>query len=70
MKENWLVTYMARSGEESDTVVVVTKDEEGAFYATNLRLWGCGKRASTPKGAIRMLVQDMATILDMHRVGD
>lgn len=66
------VTYMARSGNEDDTVVSVdaTTDHTGApvFYATRLGLWGCGKNAATPESAIRMLVQDQATILHMERV--
>jgi hypothetical protein len=35
------------------------------FTATELALWGCGKSAMSPIGAIRNLVQDMATIHTM-----
>jgi hypothetical protein len=69
----YLVTYMARSGDESDAEVDVREypqlpDAPVLYYATNLRLWGCGKNAATPEGAIRLLVQDMATILDIRRM--
>jgi hypothetical protein len=68
---NYKVTYMARSGNEDDAIVKVdaTTDHNGqpCFYATNLRLWGCGKNAATPEAAIRMLVQDQATILHIAK---
>jgi hypothetical protein len=38
------------------------------FNATCLELWGCGKMASTPEGAVRQLVQDMAVIVKIDIV--
>jgi len=70
----YLVHYMARSGDVNDAEVDVrtTTNEHGAtvFYATNLRLWGCGKNATTPEGAIRILIQDMATVLQIDKMPD
>lgn len=62
------VTYIPR-GDTKPLLGTVRVDELGPnqFCATHLGLWGCGKTASTPEGAIRLLVQDMATILKMEK---
>ena len=73
MRQTWKVTYLARSGNEDDCEVevrpTINEDNEAGFYAVNLRLWGCGKTRMSPELAIRSLIQDMATILNMERVG-
>lgn len=61
----WIVTYSPRGSTEVRTAEVKVDMSGAQFYATNLGLWGCGKMAYSPAGAIRMLVQDMATILEM-----
>lgn len=66
----WTVKFTDRTGKVQDTATVrVSQDgfDPSIFYATGK--WGCGKNASTPEGAIRMLVQDMAQILSMTKVG-
>lgn len=66
MERKYGVTYIPRGGNDrSWALVKVSGDEQRGFYATNLMLWGCGKTSATPEGAIRLLVQDMATILSI-----
>lgn len=64
-RATWIVTYVPRNGKETLTAEVQVDMSGAQFYATNLGLWGCGKMAYSPAGAIRMLVQDMATIVSM-----
>src|SRR5262245_34075643 len=65
----YTVTYIAPgAAEQQVTEVEVTQATDSQthrdyFYATKLGLWGCGKNASTPEAAIRLLVQDMAQIV-------
>jgi hypothetical protein len=61
----WTVTYIKRGETEQRTTTVRMGMDGAQFYATNLEFWGCGKMSYSPKGAIKMLVQDMATIVDM-----
>lgn len=61
----WTVKYIPRAGGEAREAIVKVDMSGAHFYATNLELWGCGKMAQSPAGAIRALVQDMATVLSM-----
>lgn len=63
----WTVTYIARGETEQKTAIVkIAQNSPATFYATNLELWGCGKDAYSPAWAIKSLIQDMATIIDMQ----
>lgn len=66
------VVYVPRGkkGHDTATVTVDQDSYDKTYTATNLRLWGCGKRSATPEGAIRLLVQDMATIVSIQYDGD
>jgi len=60
------VQYTDRSGKPGKTTVEVSpahdsRFENGGFYASGL--WGCGKNSGTVSGAIRLLMQDMATMV-------
>jgi PII-like signaling protein len=70
-RATYTVRYISRQGVAGVASVRVdtTTDHTGAtmFYATKLGLWGCGKNSSTPEGAIRQLVQDMATIVSITK---
>ena len=61
----WPVRYIPRGKTEVLETTVRIDFEAPWFTATNLAVWGCGKRAPHAKGAIMMLVQDMATIVEM-----
>ena len=61
----WTVTYTPRNSTEILTAVVEVRMDGAKFSATNLDLWGCGKGSFSPAGAIRALVQDMATIVSL-----
>lgn len=61
----WQVKYQPRGSTEVRETTVRIDFDAPWFSATNLDLWGCGKNAPSPKGAIRALVQDMATIVEM-----
>lgn len=59
------VIYQAFSGIKTMTIVSVhgeTTSEDGLntpmFYAKNLSVFGCGKKSTTPKGAVQKLVMD------------
>jgi len=67
------VKYTDRSGKPGETTVEVSpahdsRFENGGFYATKLGLWGCGKVSDSVPGAIRMLMQDMATMTSYEEV--
>lgn len=65
------VTFTPRNGTGQQTADVRVDRSEWAgevtYSATNLTLWGCGKNSSTWEGAVRALVQDMATIHSMKK---
>lgn len=68
-----LVTYNPRSvgelqmeGYPTARVQIDYHAYDKKFNATCLNIWGCGKMASTPEGAVRALVQDMAIILNIE----
>lgn len=64
MTINVQVQYRDRSGKNGVATVKVDYSEyDDVYYATNLALWGCGKNSRTIEGAVRLLVQDMATIV-------
>jgi hypothetical protein len=71
MTVTYAVQYIPRnSSQVANTTVKVDGDAERGYYATNLALWGCGKTARTPQGAIQMLAQDMATIVNAQALPD
>ena len=61
------VKYIKRGETEVKTTQVKVDHEQfgDKYHATNLELWGCGKSSPTKEGAVRVLVQDMATILSI-----
>lgn len=59
------VSYYPRGGSAAGPLQVAEvkisySEYDKKYYA--MGLWGCGKMAASPEGAIRMLIQDMAVI--------
>lgn len=54
------VIYQTWSDTKATAIVKVMEtidwNNESVFYAKNLALFGCGKHAATPEGAVRSLM--------------
>jgi len=61
--DNFKIGYADRAGTEGEQVITVRYNEyDDMYYAMGGR-WGCGKMSRTIEGAVRMLLQDMATMI-------
>lgn len=63
--DNIRIGYKPRQGGATLEQIITVRKSGEAFYAMG-GPWGCGKNARNVEGAVRMLLQDMATMIWMQ----
>ena len=60
-----LLKFADRAGTRDEVQIEISKEHFGEGYYASGGRFGCGKTQPTQMGAVRMLVQDMAAIIEV-----